>query len=44
MAIADAVREIAATPIAENTSTTANLAASSEHIGRRGHLRAVPNK
>jgi hypothetical protein len=44
MAIADAVREVAAMPVAENTSTTATLAASSEHIGRRGHLRAVPNK
>jgi hypothetical protein len=44
MAIADAVREVAATPIAENTSTAATLAASAEHIGRRGHLRAVPNK
>jgi len=44
MAIADAVREVAATPIAEDNSTAATLAASSEHIGRRGHLRAVPNK
>jgi len=44
MAIADAVREVAATPIVENTSTAATLAASAEHIGRRGHLRAVPNK
>ena len=44
MAIADAVREVASTPIAENTSTAATLAASTEHIGRRGHLRAVPNK
>ncbi len=44
MAIADAVREVAATPIAEGASSAATLAASSEHIGRRGHLRAVPNK
>jgi hypothetical protein len=44
MAIADAVREVAATPIAESASSAATLAASSEHIGRRGHLRAVPNK
>jgi len=44
MAIADAVREVASTPIAEKTSTAATLAASTEHIGRRGHLRAVPNK
>ena len=44
MAIADAVREVAANPITENTSTAATLAASTEHIGRRGHLRAVPNK
>lgn len=43
MAIADAVREVAATPIAEGVSSAATLAASSEHIGRRGHLRAVPN-
>ena len=42
--VADAVREVAATPIAENTSTAATIAASTEHIGRRGHLRAVPNK
>ena len=44
MAIADAVREVASTPIAEKTSTAATLAASTENIGRRGHLRAVPNK
>lgn len=44
MAIADAVREVAGTPIAERASSAATLAASSEHIGRRGHLRAVPNK
>lgn len=44
MAIADAVREVAAAPIAEKNSSAAILAASSEHIGRRGHLRAVPNK
>ena len=44
MAIADAVREVAATPIAEGASSAATLSASSEHIGRRGHLRAVPNK
>jgi hypothetical protein len=44
MAIADAVREVAAIPIAESNSTSASLVASSEHIGRRGHLRAVPNK
>ncbi len=44
MAIADAVREVAAAPIAERNSSAATLAASSEHIGRRGHLRAVPNK
>ena len=44
MAIADAVREVAATPIAEGASSAATLATSSEHIGRRGHLRAVPNK
>jgi len=43
MAIADAVREVAATPITESASSAATLAASSEHIGRRGHLRAVPN-
>lgn len=43
MAIANAVREIAAAPIAEKNSSAATLAASSEHIGRRGHLRAVPN-
>ncbi len=44
MAIADAVREVASAPIAEKNSTSATLAASTEHIGRRGHLRAVPNK
>ncbi|CAB4600860.1 unannotated protein [freshwater metagenome] len=44
MAIADAVREVASAPIAEKNSSSATLAASSEHIGRRGHLRAVPNK
>ena len=44
MAIADAVREVASTPIVENPSSAATLAASTEHIGRRGHLRAVPNK
>lgn len=44
MAIADAVREVAAAPLVENNSTPANIAASTEHIGRRGHLRAVPNK
>jgi hypothetical protein len=44
MAIADAVREVAANPIAESNSSAATLAASTEHIGRRGHLRAVPNK
>lgn len=43
MAIANAVREIAAAPIAEKNSSAATLAASTEHIGRRGHLRAVPN-
>ena len=44
MAIADAVREVASAPIAEKNSSSATLAASTEHIGRRGHLRAVPNK
>jgi len=44
MAIADAVREVASAPIAEKNSSSASLAASTEHIGRRGHLRAVPNK
>jgi hypothetical protein len=44
MAIADAVREVAAAPVAERNSSAATLAASTEHIGRRGHLRAVPNK
>jgi hypothetical protein len=44
MAIADAVREVASAPVAEQNSSAAILAASSEHIGRRGHLRAVPNK
>lgn len=44
MAIADAVREVASAPITENISTAATIAASNEHIGRRGHLRAVPNK
>jgi len=44
MAIADAVREVAATPLTENDSSAASLAASIEHIGRRGHLRAVPNQ
>ena len=44
MAIADAVREVASAPIAEKNSTSVTLAASTEHIGRRGHLRAVPNK
>lgn len=44
MAIADAVREVAAAPLSEKNSSAATLAASTEHIGRRGHLRAVPNK
>ena len=44
MAIAEAVREVASTPIPEDTPTAAAIAASTEHIGRRGHLRAVPNK
>jgi Protein of unknown function (DUF3499) len=44
MAIADAVREAAAAPISEKNSSAETFAASTEHIGRRGHLRAVPNK
>ena len=39
-----AIAEVAANPIAESNSSAATLAASTEHIGRRGHLRAVPNK
>ena len=43
MAIADAVREVAA--IHENTTSDSQFADSSEHnqLGRRGHLRAVPS-
>ena len=43
MAIADAVREAAAT-IPQNTEDVSEQEQSSPHIGvRRGHLRAVPN-
>jgi hypothetical protein len=44
MAIADAVREVAATPIPENSSVVVTQVSNTDHIGRRGHLRAVPNK
>jgi hypothetical protein len=40
MAIADAVREVARTPH-ENVSE--NAPAQVSHLGRRGHLRAVPS-
>jgi len=43
MAIADAVREVAANR--ENVETNSQVAANSEQqsLGRRGHLRAVPS-
>lgn len=44
MAIADAVREVAAAPITDSSSTPATSPVNADHIGRRGHLRAVPNK
>ena len=41
MAIADAVREVAQREIPEETP--AETSTSQQHIGRRGHLRAVPS-
>lgn len=41
MAIADAVREVALKEIPEETPTESSSA--QQHIGRRGHLRAVPS-
>jgi len=41
MAIADAVREVAATSV--NANTDSQSESSSTQIGRRGHLRAVPS-
>lgn len=43
MAIADAVREVAASAQVENKSISQNDKLRAEHIGRRGHLRAVPD-
>jgi hypothetical protein len=40
MAIADAVREVANREVIENSS---NHSSSNSAIGRRGHLRSVPN-
>lgn len=44
MAIADAVREVAAAPITDNSSSPLTSTVNADQIGRRGHLRAVPNK
>jgi hypothetical protein len=41
MVIADAVREVATQSVEKSTST--NVAPSGQQIGRRGHLRSVPN-
>ena len=41
MAIADAVREVAGKEIAEGAPLESS--APQQHIGRRGHLRAVPS-
>jgi hypothetical protein len=41
MAIADAVREVASKDIVE--SAPVDSASAQQHIGRRGHLRAVPS-
>jgi hypothetical protein len=41
MVIADAVREIATQSVGKTSST--NAAPSGQQIGRRGHLRSVPN-
>jgi hypothetical protein len=41
MVIADAVREVATQSLEKSTSTSA--APSGQQIGRRGHLRSVPN-
>lgn len=40
MAIADAVREVARTP---ETTDNESPAETTTHVGRRGHLRAVPS-
>jgi hypothetical protein len=41
MVIADAVREVATQSV--EVSTSAKVAPSGQQIGRRGHLRSVPN-
>ena len=41
MAIADAVREVAATSV--NTNADSLFESSQSQLGRRGHLRAVPS-
>jgi hypothetical protein len=41
MAIADAVREVASKEIVEGAPVES--LSSQQHIGRRGHLRAVPS-
>jgi hypothetical protein len=41
MVIADAVREVATQSVEKTAST--NVAPSGQQIGRRGHLRSVPN-
>ena len=47
MAIADAVREAGAQPVSENDSTENPISRTNntdtKEIGRRGHLRAIPN-
>ncbi|MDA2962727.1 MAG: DUF3499 domain-containing protein [Actinomycetota bacterium] len=43
MAIADAVREVAMTPITSDSQESTNSQSAQTQIGRRGHLRAVPS-
>ncbi len=43
MAIADAVREVAAMQIQVNDQITTSATNQENQIGRRGHLRAVPS-
>jgi|TARA_B110000503_G_scaffold143728_1_gene247695 hypothetical protein len=43
MAIADAVREVATTDVLAEIHTQDNQINIGNHLGRRGHLRAVPS-
>jgi hypothetical protein len=43
MAIADAVREVAAAATEQIKSSGSSPSVNTDQIGRRGHLRAVPN-